>query len=701
MSTRPAMVSPASGAGRESRTAVLAAGVLLTAAAGSLVWVCSEGSRSLLYPAVYAAALAPGLPLGFALFGRRHGAGWIAGGLLGYALTAIVLSAAMRAGVASGAGFLLTWALLLLATVAAARRVQAPLVPLPVWSRRDTTALLLVLLLVPALMWAPYVRNGAADATGTRHYRAYFTADFLWHMAMTGELTKLSVPPANPFAAGQTVNYYWTYFTLPAVGASLLRADGHAVEQCLEINAVLSGLLFVSALFAATWAAVPRPAAVAVAVALTMLAASAQGWYGVYDVHARGRPLEALRTVNIGALTYWNFRGLRIDALPRALWWTPQHAMACALGLMAVVAAAVPGRAAMAGIVLVGVSLGAALVFSPMLGASFALVYGIAVVAGAAWTGANPLKAAARHSVAAVPVGAAFGWCLFNEMWERAGGALAFGFGGLASRAPLETAALALGPLVVAALAALIRPGLRRPALPHAVAVVVGFVLMYFVRLEPDPAWVGFRAGQILQLSLPGLAALWIAWSLDRAGVARWLNLAILALLFAAGLPTTIIDLRNAQDTANRAMGPGFRWTIDITPDQQAAFAWIRRATPPDAVVQMEITARGRETWSLVPSFAERRMAAGEPIALLMDAGNKPRVNQVRTLYATTDPERAWNIARRLGIDYVYLDRVERGRYAAGAAKFEASPHLFAPVYRNGEVRIYGVAGAAEGDPSR
>jgi len=667
------------------------AAIVLAAATASLVWVCSEGSRTLLYPALYVASLLPGLPLGFALFGRAHGAGWIAGALLGYALTAIALSAAMRAGARSGVAFLAAWAALLVMTLALTRRVRRPLVALPPWTPRDTAALLLVLLLVPALMWAPYARNGAPDATGTRHYRAYFTADFLWHMAMTGELAKLSVPPGNPFAAGQTVNYYWTYFTVPAVGASVLRADGNAIEQCLEINAVLSGLLLMAALFAATWAAAPRPAAVVLAVALAVLAASIQGWYGVYDVQVRGRPLEALRGVNIGALTYWNFRGLRIDALPRALWWTPQHAMACALGLVALVAAAAPGRTAAEGILIVGVSLGAALILSPMLGASFALVYGLAVVLGALWSRLNPLAEAWRHALAAVPVLAAFGWCVFNDMWERAGGALAFGFGGLARRAPLETAVLALGPLLLAALIGLVRPGLRRSSLPHAVAVVAGLVLMYFVRLVPDPAWVGFRAGQILQLTLPGLAVLWIGWTLERRGAARVIGLALLALLFAAGLPTTIVDLHNAQDTANRAMGPGFRWTIDITPEQQAAFAWIRRTTRPDAVVQMEITSRGRETWSLIPSFAERRLAAGEPIALLMDAGNRRRVELVKALYQTADADEAWEIARRLGIDYVYMDRVERQRFPAAAGKFEDAGHRFTPVYRNAEVRIYGV----------
>lgn len=696
MSIGPGVVPEPDAGVQPSRGVVTAAAAVLAISAGSLLWVCSEGSRTLIYPLLYVGALLPGLPLGFALFGRRHGAGWIAGALLGYALTAITLSGAMRAGVRSGIGFLGAWALLVVVTVVIGRRARTPCVMLPPWSRRETTALVLVLLLVPALMWAPYARNGAADETGTRHYRAYFTADFLWHMAMTGELTKLTVPPMNPFAAGQTVNYYWTYFTVPAVGASVIGGPGQTVEQCLEINAVLSGLLFIAALFAATWAAVARPGAAALAVALAVLAASVQGWYGIYDVQSRGRPLEALRAVNIGALTYWNFRGLRIDGLPRALWWTPQHAAACALGLIAVVAATTQARMPAAGALLVGLCLGAALIFSPMLGACFALVFGVTVLIAAVWRRANLLEAAQRHGVAALPVIAAFGWCVFNDMWERAGDALAFGFGGLARNRPFQTAALAFGPLLAAAVFGLIRPGLTLRALPHAVAGVIGFGLMYFVRLVPDPAWVGFRAGQILQLTMPGLAALWIAWSLDRQRLSRILNLFILAILFASGLPTTLIDVRNAQDTANRAMGPGFPWTIDITPEQQAAFAWITRATPPDAVVQMEITSRGRATWSLVPSFTARRMAAGEPIALLMDDDNKHRVTLVRHLYATTDADEAWTIARRLGIDYIYMDRVERQHFAQGVPKFDAAPHLFPPMYRNSEVRVYGVAASPE-----
>ena len=82
-----------------------------------------------------------------------------------------------------------------------------------------TRALCLVLFLVPALMGPPYRNLGARDASGTRYYRAYFTADFVWHTALAAELGKYSMPPRNPYLAPQPVHYYWTYFLWPAVVA--------------------------------------------------------------------------------------------------------------------------------------------------------------------------------------------------------------------------------------------------------------------------------------------------------------------------------------------------------------------------------------------------------------------------------------------------------------------------------------------------
>ena len=62
----------------------------------------------------------------------------------------------------------------------------------------------------------PGARLGSYDSAGNRLYRAYFIADFVWHTALTAELTKHAQPPRNPYLASKPVHYYWTYFVVPA-----------------------------------------------------------------------------------------------------------------------------------------------------------------------------------------------------------------------------------------------------------------------------------------------------------------------------------------------------------------------------------------------------------------------------------------------------------------------------------------------------
>ena len=185
--------------------------------------------------------------------------------------------------------------------------------------------MLLVLLLVPVLMGATYRNLGRADATGARYYRAYFTADFVWHCALAYELGKFSLPPTNPYLAPEPMNYYWTYFLLPSVVGRYapLVSGSDDVEPLLKTNAMLAGLLMMAALFVLVRTATAGALPAAAAVALAVTAASAEGLYSIVDLVARGRPLAVLLDTNIDAVSNWSFGGLRIDNIPRSLWYTP------------------------------------------------------------------------------------------------------------------------------------------------------------------------------------------------------------------------------------------------------------------------------------------------------------------------------------------------------------------------------------------
>jgi uncharacterized membrane protein len=221
------------------------------------------------------------------------------------------------------------------------------------------------------------------------------------------------------------------------------------------------------------------------------------------------------------------------------------------------------------------------------------------------------------------------------------------------------------------------------------VGVVVSLALLFFVTLSVEPIWIGWRAGQVLLVTCPGLIALAIATLAREAG--RLTTALIVTTAAAVGVPTTAIDYYNAQDTTNVEMGAGFRWTVVVSPGEQEALHWIELNTPADALVQMALSPRGRETWSLIPSFARRRMASGLPISLLRTPDYDERASRADSMFAAKDPDEAWRLAHALRIDYVYAGRVEHETFGNPLRAFDARPDLFTPVFANGEASVYKV----------
>ena len=669
-----------------------ALGIAVALAALAAAWIVGPGAGGLLYALAYLLATAPGLTLGFLLFGRHQPAGWVAGALIGYVLTAFAIWIAIAAGLPSALSFSAVWLIACGVTWGVTRRRAEPLVVLPEWNGRAGSALALVLALTLALAVPPFARVGEPDDQGNHRYRAYFTADFVWHMALTSELAKFSSPPRNPYLASEAIHYYWTYFLLPAAVSQTGPAPVRSVETCLKVNAVLTGLLFMASVFMLAWAASGRPVAVAAAVCLVLLAGSFEGTYEIFRLWHRGQGLAELKDTNIDAITAWHFEGHRIDGLPRCLWYVPQHSMAYALGLVALTAAAAAGATGTLGAIAIqGVALACSTAINPFVGGIFAAAWGTSIVVDALRRPA-PAHAILRHALAGVPVALALAWCIASRMVEGAGGVLEIGLRGASLHAPFLSLFLSLGPVLIPAVGGLLLLGgsNARGVVPSISLSLAALALMFFVRLRVDTSWVGFRAGQMFLVAAPPLVAGCLAawWERPRLRLGAGLTFAVLLLL---GLPTTVIDAYNAQDTSNRNVGPGdFHWTVVLDPEQQQALLWIKRATPRDAIVQMEPEVRGRDEWSLIPSFGERRMAAGLPISLMSVPAYQQRSDLVKTMFASNDAHEAATIAHDLRVDYIYVDALDRATYP-GVEKFDRSPDLFVSRFKRGAVAVYEV----------
>src|SRR5690606_8048689 len=299
------------------------------------------------------------------------------------------------------------------------------------------------------------------------------------------------------------------------------------------------------------------------------------------------------------------------------------------------------------------------------------------------------LRAIVRLALSALPVAAAFGWCVLNQTFEGGPGNLHFGFYSAARAMPVGALLLAAGPALAPALVGLaVLPSRWRRMLPAASGLGLALFLIYFVHLRSEMIWIGWRAGQILLLCAAALSAAGLAAVTARSRTAAAIFVVAVA---AIGLPTTAIDLFNAQDVENRARSSGFAWTLRVTPGEWEAFEWLRRRTPKDAVVQVDPITRGRDSWTIVPSFAERRMAAGLPISLLAQPQYHELSEKVRYLYSTADAAEAWHVARMLQINYLVVGRVERDEYPGIVARLDEATDYFLRRFVNDDVHIYRV----------
>ncbi len=104
----------------------------------------------------------------------------------------------------------------------------------------------------------------------------------------------------------------------------------------------------------------------------------------------------------------------------------------------------------------------------------------------------------------------------------------------------------------------------------------------------------------------------------------------------------------------------------------------------------MDPVAHGRETWSQLPTFARRRMAAAKPISLMAVPDYEIRSQLAHAIYADASPDAAARTAHQLGIAYLFIGPdEERANPRESLAKFDRRPDLFRRVFSNSRTRIY------------
>ena len=652
----------------------------------------------LLLLAVFAWFAVPGFVLARRLYSAQASGSSTAlliGPAWGYILSSLVLLALWTAGVRSY-GWLLLSPIPAIAAVLPAGRL-ARYVAIPTLTRRDAIAIAFVLLAVLAIIGRPYARVGA-DLPEGRAYRAYFTADFVWAMAVTSEVSKGDVLPKNPYYIGDALHYYWLMHLLPAV-EHRVAGNSLRLDHILLVNALWTSLAFGGFFYFFVRHFVDRPWAAAAGVVGILFCSSFEG---IERLWWAGATVDQLRSVNIDGVGNWFYQGMKVDGLQRALFWQPQHLLGYVLGfsgLLLLLQARDSSKSAL--LFLVGVFLGLSLLLSSpaaaMLTAVAASYELFRLVRARQWNAILPCAAAG-----ALPMAGALAvtTALRYVDTESPGNPLVtFGVNGLATHRVWMTIFLNFGPAVIVALMGVLAAALRG-ALGRFVPIFITVAVsaFFYVMVDvPDHGgvYVAWRASHLIFIASAPLCAFALQEWWGAGGWVRWATTSLAAATALAALPTVLIDIYNAQDVYNRENGPGFKWTVLLTPPELEGLEWIRQQTPASARVQFEPFSRSRDAYYLT-AFAERRMAGGLPTGLIPLAKYEAVSGRIKQLYQSASAQDAYHKALELCVDYLVIGPPERETYPQLAAIVDASPHFFTPTFRNDALAIYAVSGSWE-----
>lgn len=603
------------------------------------------------------------------------------GAVLGLALSRFGLVAV---SLLLGPGFVGPIILLLVLAIPSA--IALAKVGLPAWSEGDRSECRWLLGMLAVLFVVLAVAFGAVGRLTPEGFvfAPYFDRDFMNHIAVTAEVAR-SMPPENPYLAGERFHYYWGFHLWPAAVKSLTGATARAA---LTATLAPTVALFVAALVLWSRRYLGERSVRIAAVALGLFAFSYIGPLLLLKL-ALPSVIQKLPGVSSRDFSFLSHSWFR-DFL-----YEPHAVTALTLLLTVFVLNSSPEaqRRPLAGF-LIGVAFGAMLITDAFV-----------TLVGLLYFAASNLPAFVRDRATRLPV--VISAVIFLGVLAAAVGLGVFPLGNRTvsiALHPMTKVAPAyllvdLGPLFVLGVFGAILLAYRGEFRPYwpllgllALALVIGFTLR--VSVEPNIALR--KAVKVAQIPLIVFVGLAVAAALSSRHWVLWTVAG--AVIVLPGFTTLFTDLLLYYDQVeNRSPAPTY-----VSQDEMEMLDWVRDTTPPDAVLQMGYPDRifRYGTPMLLEGLAERRTYYGNDEMPAMFQGSPSLIGhrkaQFHALVGATSGTDLARTLKDLPPLYLFVDEGGNGPKKA-IAEAEASGVL-TRVHRIGRFSLYKIPPPGDGE---
>lgn len=555
-------------------------------------------------------------------------------------------------------------------------------------SREETSAWVLFAIctaIVQLLVMQPFLHVGLSTPGGLT-YRAYFNGDLLKHVAIAGELGKGNIPPQNPYFSGENLHYYWLYYLFPAIAGSAL-SQRVGLDRCMLLMGWVMIPVTILGLQQWLYRFAARTRCVLFAILIVLLAYSYEGLMVIQDLYRQHHPWFQFVKYNVDAATRWLIGPPEIDGFYRAFLYNPQHLFSLCLMIVVFVLLKEVGtsltlRKACGAVFLLGGVVG----YSAFLG--YAALFWIAV-----WLLFDFRNVTDRFIrfpffwVFSVAATVFYGVLYFKYpgMFKPRAGELLFSADRAIISYPIAILLLNFGPAFLLGIAGLFAGVWRkdRTVLAPAILLFITLTNIVFIYDKWGPSDVAVKLGYACFLALSATTAYLFSLVDFKTWTARLVGILLVGLSLPA-LLTTAMEWYNSQDIRNK------HWTTFINMNDMNACLWIRDNTSSSAVFQSYPRYDSVGMFTLLPSFAYRHVAVGDPMHSLIFEINPEEYARrkllVDMMFSTRSAGIAYLITCGLGIDYVYTAPV-KVKDVVVLDKFK-DPDLFHPVYAKGSVQI-------------